>query len=201
MAEPTVEPSPRERLLDAGAELFAERGFAAVSVREVCAAADTSANMIHHYFGSKQGLLDAVTQRFSDEVFAVPMQLLQTPARSQDDFASRLDMLFRATLDAYVRNRAVVLVAVQEGTEPEALPHYMTQLASFLSDAQKQGLVRAEVDPEMITGLLLDRILNQVRFAPWIRDTYGIDVLSDPDYQQRWTRANVDVYLHGIAAD
>ena len=57
-----------------------EKGFAGASVREICKAADVSSNMIHHYFGSKQGLYDAVLERFSENVFDVPIRVISTPA-------------------------------------------------------------------------------------------------------------------------
>jgi len=47
---------PRERLLDEAEALFAEKGFNAVSVREIIAAADCNVASIHYYFGNKQNL-------------------------------------------------------------------------------------------------------------------------------------------------
>jgi AcrR family transcriptional regulator len=75
MTEPDQR-STKSRILASGAELMAEKGFSGVSVREICAHADTSMNMLHHYFGSKQGLLDAIVAKFSSGVFALPMRLL-----------------------------------------------------------------------------------------------------------------------------
>jgi len=55
----------RARLLRVAQELFAERGYAAVSVRALARAAHVSPAMIAYYFRDKAGLLDAVL----DEVF------------------------------------------------------------------------------------------------------------------------------------
>ena len=188
----------RDRLLTSGAVLFAERGFGGVSVREICDHARTSLNMIHHYFGSKKGLLDAIVEQFSSEVFAIPMRLLDTPARSKDDFGSRIEMLFGATLDAYIEQREVMMVVVREQADPGALPEYMSRFAAFLEEAKKTGFVRNELDSDMITGFMLDRILNQVQFAPWIKRNYGIDLLTDADYKKRWCKSNLDVFMNGI---
>ena len=43
--------------------LFAERGAAAVTVREIAAAAGVSAGLVIHHYGSKDGLKDAVDRR------------------------------------------------------------------------------------------------------------------------------------------
>jgi AcrR family transcriptional regulator len=189
---------PRDRLLMSGAHLMAERGFEGVSVREICTDAGTSNNMVHHYFGSKQGLLDAIVDEFSSEVFAIPMRLLDKEPKSKDEFLSILELLFETTLEAYIEHRSVMMVVVREQADPEALPEYIARVAAFLEQAKAKGFVRKGVDTGMITGFFLDRILNQVQFAPWIKRNYGTDLLSDPKYRRRWCESNLDVLLNGI---
>jgi AcrR family transcriptional regulator len=50
----------RQRLLSAATRLFSDRGFEAVSTREIAAAAKTTLPSIPHHFGSKEGLYQAV---------------------------------------------------------------------------------------------------------------------------------------------
>ena len=191
-------PPPRDRLLMSGAHLMAERGFEGVSVREICTDAGTSNNMVHHYFGSKQGLLDAIVDEFSSEVFAIPMRLLDKEPKSKEEFLSILGLLFETTLEAYIEHRSVMMVVVREQADPEALPEYMGSVAAFLEQAKAKGFVRKAVDTDMITGIFLDRILNQVQFAPWIKRNYGTDLLSEPEYRRQWCESNLDVLLNGI---
>ncbi len=187
----------RERLLRSGARLIAKKGFDGVSVRDVCRDADTSANMIHHYFGSKAGLLDAIVERFSIHVFAVPMRLLEAPAKSQAEFRARIEILFETTLEAYTANRDVSLVVAREQADPPALVEYMTRFTDFLEDAKARGFVRRGLETRMVAGALLDRIANQVQFAPWIKRNYGADI-SDPEYKKRWCASNLDLFLFGM---
>jgi AcrR family transcriptional regulator len=193
-------PSARRRLLASAAELIAEKGFDGVSVRGICAHAGTSNNMIHHYFGSKQGVLDAIVEEFSSGVFAIPMRILEREPQSQEEFLSIVELLFETTLEAYIEHRSVMLVVVREQASPEALPAYMRRLAEFLEEAKPKGFVRQQVDTEMVTGFFLDRILNQVQFAPWVKRTYGMDLLADPAYKKQWTAANLDIFLNGISS-
>src|SRR5687768_4924825 len=46
----------REALLEAGAEIFARRGFAATTVREICDQAGANVAAINYHFGDKAGL-------------------------------------------------------------------------------------------------------------------------------------------------
>ncbi len=189
----------RERLLRSGARLFAEQGFRGVSVRDVCRAAETSSNMIHHYFGSKAGLLDAIVEQFSIRVFDVPMRLLATPPKSRGDFQSRIEMLFAATLDVFIVHRDVALVVARE--QPDALPlaGYMERFVAFLETGKELGFVRESLDSDMVGGALLDRIANQVRFAPWVKRIYGSDI-EDEEYRRRWCASNLDLFFHGMVA-
>ena len=157
-------------------------------------------NMIHHYFGSKEGLLNEILEQFSADVFAVPVRLLDKAPRSKEDFLSRMEMLFEATLDAYIAQRAVLVVVIREQADLSALTAYVARFVEFLEHAKTKGFVRKEVDSEMITGAMLDRVLNQVLFAPWMKRSFGIDVLRDANYKDRWCRANLDLFLNGLVA-
>lgn len=52
----------RQRLVSSAAELFAARSFDAVSVRAIAKAAGVDPALINHYFGSKEGLFQAVME-------------------------------------------------------------------------------------------------------------------------------------------
>lgn len=59
--------STRERLLDAAGEMFAERGFADATVREICAKAGANLAAVNYHFGSKEQLYAQVLQ-YADEL-------------------------------------------------------------------------------------------------------------------------------------
>jgi AcrR family transcriptional regulator len=56
-------PQPRERILQASADLLAEGGRQAVTTRSVSAAAKVQAQTIYRHFGDMQGLLDEVARQ------------------------------------------------------------------------------------------------------------------------------------------
>lgn len=58
------EPAPtRERILDAAETLFADKGVAATSLREITARAGVNLAAVNYHFGSKTGLFQAVLER------------------------------------------------------------------------------------------------------------------------------------------
>ncbi len=66
----------KERLLDAAETLFGERGVAAVSVRDITAAADANIAAVNYHFRSKDGLLQAVINRRMEPLNAERLRLL-----------------------------------------------------------------------------------------------------------------------------
>ena len=68
--ENTADKDPRERIIDASATLFAQRGFAAVGVREIAARAEVNISMISYYFGGKIGILKEIIKTYYTELRA-----------------------------------------------------------------------------------------------------------------------------------
>ena len=57
-----------ESILDAAEELFAQRGFHGVTLREIAKASGTDTSLLHYYFGTKDALFRAVIDRRADMV-------------------------------------------------------------------------------------------------------------------------------------
>src|SRR5258706_299474 len=55
-------PEIKDRSHEAALRLFAEKGFHAVSVRDICLNARTPLPMVYCYYGSKKGLHDALLE-------------------------------------------------------------------------------------------------------------------------------------------
>src|ERR1044071_2243819 len=80
MAQKPATPGPRDervvlaaRIRRAARDAFAETGWAGTTIRSVARAADVDPALVYHYFGSKEGLLDAATApepRFLERVAA-----------------------------------------------------------------------------------------------------------------------------------
>ena len=91
----------RRRLLEAAAAEFAELGIAGARVDRIAAAARTNKAQIYHYFGSKDGLFEAVLASLLHEILESdpfdPGDLAETAGRIFDDFEDRPDLARLAT--------------------------------------------------------------------------------------------------------
>ena len=60
----------RQRILDAAIALFAEKGFAATTMRDIAAAADVSIGLAYRYFARKEDLAVALYEGMSTRLRA-----------------------------------------------------------------------------------------------------------------------------------
>lgn len=81
----------RQRLLDAAAELFAERGIEASSVDAIAERAERTSGAVYDHFGGKSGLLFALLEGWVDDV-AVAIGAELATATSLDE---RLSSIWR----------------------------------------------------------------------------------------------------------
>jgi AcrR family transcriptional regulator len=148
------DPSARERILAAAAELFAESGFDATPTSKVAALAKVPKGLVHYYFAKKQDLLTALVGRLPDQHIE--------PARVvvPGDVAASLRRLV-AELDA--RNRASTLLSHLLWREADTHPSVkdalqarfatvVDQVRAVIESASTQALPPADVDTA--SGLL-----------------------------------------------
>jgi AcrR family transcriptional regulator len=114
----------RERLLDAAEGLWAERGVAAVSLREIrLAAGQRNNSALQFHFGDRDGLLLALIQRHLPRIDALREQLyarLVADGR-QTDFAALVEVMVRPGAE-YLRQgpseRAWTMIVAELGARP-----------------------------------------------------------------------------------
>lgn len=93
----------RERILDAAERLFAERGFAGTSLRDIASAARVNLAAANYHFGSKDELFRAAVLRRLEPVNRRRLELLEEAERRSDP--PRLEDVARAFVEPVVEAR------------------------------------------------------------------------------------------------
>jgi AcrR family transcriptional regulator len=138
----------REHLLDVAERLFGERGVAGVSLREIrlaSGARNTAAVQFH--FGSREGLLKALTERHMPGIAALQRDLYDDVIESgrEADPRSLVEVLVRPAAEYLTRGpseRAWVKIMADLGQAPELRLNQMVMIAP--PAAQKAGAVLYE---------------------------------------------------------
>ena len=97
--------SRRDELLSIAADLFAERGFAKVTVDDIGNAAGVSGPALYHHFDSKESLLGEMLVRISESLLARAIAIVDDVSLTE-----ALDPIIAMHVDFAVDNRSLITV-------------------------------------------------------------------------------------------
>ncbi len=102
-----LSPSTRARIVAAAERLFAERGFAGTTMRDLTRAAGTNLAAVNYHFGSKEGLLEAVFSTYLVPISQERLRLLDEAERAAGGRPLPLRTLLELYLSPAIRRLAV----------------------------------------------------------------------------------------------
>ena len=175
----TFENNARERLLETATELFAEKGYAGASVREIVEKAGVSKPVLYYYFKSKEGLFYAILEWAA----GVQQNVLNEIFEARGTVLERFIFLYRRLYEGIQQYKSLyIMIHGLIYGPPEGVPEY--DFASFqrcMLDAVKriytEGLSTGEirdVDAEEVAFLvlgLMDFSLNMDMVLPELADS------------------------------
>jgi TetR/AcrR family transcriptional regulator, regulator of cefoperazone and chloramphenicol sensitivity len=178
--------------------LFADRGAAAVTVREIAAAAGVSASLVMHHYGSKDGLKNAVDRRavaFFEDMIGEFARL------GEEGGSASLAELFAARLDSEpVMMEYIRRLLLDGGEAADALfAKLMDATAAGMRSLEEAGVVRPAPDERIRAAFLMANDLSLVLLRRQIARATGTDPLTREGLGT-WTAAVMDIYTNGVFA-
>jgi AcrR family transcriptional regulator len=187
----------RAAILKAARRLFAARDYAAVSIRDIAAAAGVSHGLLQHHFGTREQLIAAVIESEIAEFAATPRTL---PDGAADDF-QRLRAELAAGMTGFREYALLILRAELAGAEPEKLldPEVRTPAAMLAASirhlqARVQPGARG-LDPDLVAAYVMATVFAFQAMAPWLMTSVGLE---PRDYEARLDEI-VDISVRLIA--
>jgi TetR/AcrR family transcriptional regulator len=175
----------RRRILDAATELFADRGFAGVSVQEIADRAETHKTTVLYHFATKEALRDAVLEEALGRIADTMQEFLGGEFR-RDRVAYLIDQM-HAFFAEHIALARLLQRELLDATASDAYmrlfvePIYLPALAGFERE-MAAGTIR-EIDPALfihdvhvqLIGYFCHRQLLE-RLRPGV-DPYSVDAL------------------------
>lgn len=164
----------RQKLLAAATDLFAAKGFAAVTMREISTTAGFSAGTIYSYFPSKEQIFYAYFDQKQDDLFASLAEI--------EDFESftlkeKLQTLIEMQLEMYLKDRSFVAVTFKALLDSpmrsftELRPtqdRFTAQVTRFLTEAIHRGEVAVQPFEAFVCNLFWD--YKNLIVLYWLKD-------------------------------
>ena len=193
-----LEPGTRERLLETASHLFAEKGYASTSVREIVARAGVSKPVLYYYFQSKEGLYYAILKWGAEVQKKIIDDVFETSGTVQD----RIIFLYRRIYEEIQAYQGLykmihgLLYGPPQGAPAYDFPIYHRQMFNAVKRICFEGLSSGEIkktdaDVDEVAFLVLSLIdfsLNLEKIQP---------ELADPQRPERLLR----LAFHGISRE
>jgi AcrR family transcriptional regulator len=157
----------RTRILDAAEQLFAARGYAATSVREIVREAGVTNPMLYYYFGSKEDLfLHLIRERFEEYTSELGRSLEGCP-----DAECVLLEWCRALL-SMTRSRPVsarmvysLLFGPSEGAQKQVVLHESVRIGELLLSHMRRTRPDVELSRLSFALLMCRSVMDMLIFA------------------------------------
>ncbi|WP_109525608.1 MULTISPECIES: TetR/AcrR family transcriptional regulator [Nocardia] len=152
------------------AELFAERGLRATTVRDIADAAGILSGSLYHHFDSKESMVDEILRGFLDDLFGRYREIVAAGLSARDT----LEALVIASYGSFDRFHSAVAIYQTEAKrlrDSERFAYIAEYNAEFrelwhrvLINGVENGSFRAELDVELAFRFLRDTVWVAVRW-------------------------------------
>jgi TetR/AcrR family transcriptional regulator len=195
-----LEKDTRLSLIEVAAPLFAQRSFAAVSVRELAHAAGANVAAVSYHFGGKEGLYHAVLE-YQFEPIAAALERIKTmpPLPPVERLA-----LYASLIAGVHRQRPFLLRLMHsELTSPTnaleaVVKKYIPQIYRFLHQALEEGVARGDFRPNLDIDYACVSLAGILNFyfivKPLARQLLPVPDLPDEKYVDQ----AFAIYMNGI---
>jgi TetR/AcrR family transcriptional regulator len=142
----------RNAILEAAEQVFSEKGFAETATSELARRAGVTKSLIHHHFGSKEGLWDAIKQREFGVYHAAQSEMLDRPFTPDIDvLIESVEVYFRFLQSRPRFARMLTWMHLEDDESCRVMgADLFAKGVERLVDGQNKGLIRADVRPESI---------------------------------------------------
>lgn len=171
----------KDRILKVSAELFAEHGIKAVSIRRIAEEAEINHALIIRYFGTKDALVTEILHREIRSLIApFPMVPGISPYLSLENLRASL----LSSLSANQNTMRLIVRTGLEGLSPEQyVGAEQIRAANLIAQWIKSRQTDASLpDAKLISLLATGTLFSLVCIAPWMMTSVGLPA---DDYENK----------------
>lgn len=184
-----------DRIMEAATPLFADRGFAGVSVRELLDAANISnVGAISYYFNGKEGLYTAILKKQFDTNLKLAAFINNTPASPVE----KLKEAIQAIAAVHQRSPYTLKLIFNEISNPtccfDAIKEPVNRLQSFLQSILREGVAQGYFRPDTDPGCVALAIYGMIQLA-FLNPNFSDNLLPDRDDKYDYYIAHINEYL------
>jgi TetR/AcrR family transcriptional regulator len=201
MARPkTDDPEARANIMAAAEELFAARGFAGTSIRDIAQKAGVTGAMLHYYFGNKEKLYSALLEKAVARI----RSLISETAASQKPVPEQLAQFIAADANYILSHANLTRIVLREmlagGKEITKIfrqyrVNNYAMLRAIMAEGERRNELR-QMDIALAPISLMGMLMVFQAFRPVISIALNRTEY-DEDFIKRVAAHTTDLFLHG----
>ena len=191
------------RIISEAIKLFAGKGYAATSIKDISTAAGVNIAAVNYHFESKENLYKQLLNKFAETGVTNIQQILKPP-KNIDEFKIRLEMFLSSGIDNIIEypnlprmlmKNIDLMPQLSEETFHKTFEKFHHVMVIFFESAQKNGIVRKELDHKLIAQFLDNQMFALIHKAA-IERTLKKDI-DDPKFRRKWLDQTLDLFFNG----
>lgn len=169
-------PGARDKIIKIATKLFSEKGLDGVTVREIAKATKSNVSLVSYYFGGKEGLYRTILQEHALKTGQLLKEAVLHSRRTEvtrEVFREDVHMVVRQLVEMRLQNDEISVLMQRERLS--GLPHsrkiyeetmapIAEDLIGLVTDAQKQGIVRKNLNARSYFIALIESIFGYFAF-------------------------------------
>ena len=192
------------QIMEAAEALFAERGFAGTSVRDISQTAGVNLAMISYYFGSKERLMEAMFQ-YRGEHYRLQLQnILQNKSLS---FSQKVEKLIEEYVDRIFKKQNFHKIMVREQMADKTGPvskliyelksSNQALIKQLIQEGQKNGEFKKNVDTSFLMMTLVGTASQLMTAQHFYRKMNNLESLSGEEFEKH-IKKKLSIYLKNL---
>lgn len=162
----------KDSILNAAIQIFSERGFEGVSIREIADKADIHFSSIRYHFGNKNELYKACISKHGSERLKSAKKFLRLSPKSKEDMRIRLGLAINDIFIMHGQNPSLtklILLEIESSShrtdrELKKTMVAMTKIfATFFKQCQHKSFLKKNLDPLFLTQSLMGIIHHLIK--------------------------------------
>ncbi|MCE6987583.1 TetR/AcrR family transcriptional regulator [Dyadobacter sp. CY323] len=180
------------QIIEVGERLFAQKGFAGTSVRDIAQEADVNVSMISYYFGSKEKLIEALFQHRMNESRSRLETLLM-----DDDLMpiQKINVLIDSVIDRLMGNQCFHNIMMREQLSSERTPvisehirnlkiRNMQLMQKLIQEGQDSGAFRKNIDMSLMSTTLYGTINYAIATQDFYKKINDLESMEEEEFQK-----------------
>jgi TetR/AcrR family transcriptional regulator len=201
---PDAEQDTRQRLVKAATEVFAEKGFAGATVKEISDRAGVNISLISYHFNGKEGIFRTCLEDFAHGRLKEAEQVLTLP-ESKEDLKAKLKIWMQQFLRCHVEDADVCTILHRENIAENKFMWEIFEgtflktfeaMVNFLEAARKKGILRKELDCNVATQIIFGFLVHMGRNQEAQKKHFGKSI-ADDKYRAHFAEQAIGIVLNG----